>query len=509
MGIRGELREESGCGCVKAFQGPESRQAAIEIGSPVGRDGGQLRGKSGGAAVGDLEPGESRNERIGVPQLGQQRVVGQSREVRRRDSRLVTVSHAPDAAAGLVAVRMRAGYLVMRDDLVVPIDDVEGAVGSERHRDRSEPAVVGGKEVGRLRVAVTRPVGRGGHELDRVGDRVGEVEDAGPGRGGAGGRAEKAVGVLRQREAAQAGAAHLGGRERRWHERLVGAEQVLGTGAHPDPGGVGNDRISLVVGLLEEGLPLAAGDESPDVVRPRGEVLERRAVGPETPELALDEGHLGRAVGERRAVWAAHLRGVEESLRHEDPAARLAQELVGKQVRVLRAEAREHHFVAVGPTVAVGVAVKADVGAVLDQRSVAEGLHAERHHEAVREDPRRSRRRRVRFIEDEHPVTAAAGEERVGLRLVLVGVDRVFERGHRPEAHPGVPRETDELARARGFGGDELHFEAPRYAKRGPLLLGGKRFRGDGVVADVAAGLRRGRRGLGGRGGGCGGRDGG
>jgi hypothetical protein len=42
--------------------------------------------------------------------------------------------------------------------------------------------------------------------------------------------------------------------------------------------------------------------------------------------------------------------------------------------------------VPVGAAVAVGVAVEAEVGAVLDDRAVAVGLDAEGHDEAVGED---------------------------------------------------------------------------------------------------------------------------
>ena len=195
----------------------------------------------------------------------------------------------------------------MGDNPVVPVYDVESAVGPEGDRDGSEPTVVGREKVRLLRVAEARAFGRRGDDLDRSRDRVGEEEHLRAGRGGSGGPAEKPVAILRQREAAQAGAAHLGGRERRWHERLVRAEEILGTGAHPDAGRIGNDRVALIVGFLQEGLTLAARDEAPDIVGAGGEVLEGRAVGLEAGQLALIERHLGSAVREWPAVGAAHL----------------------------------------------------------------------------------------------------------------------------------------------------------------------------------------------------------
>ena len=62
-----------------------------------------------------------------------------------------------------------------------------------------------------------------------------------------------------------------------------------------------------------------------------------------------------------------------------------------KQVRVLRAESREHHLVSVGAAVGVGIAVQADIGPILHQSAVAPRLHPEGHHQAVGEHPRGTR----------------------------------------------------------------------------------------------------------------------
>jgi hypothetical protein len=71
------------------------------------------------------------------------------------------MTDAPDATAGLVAVGVGARDLVVRNDLVVPIDDVERAVGAEVDRDGAEPAVGAGEKIGELLVAVARTVGGG------------------------------------------------------------------------------------------------------------------------------------------------------------------------------------------------------------------------------------------------------------------------------------------------------------------------------------------------------------
>ena len=78
----------------------------------------------------------------------------------------------------------------------------------------------------------------------------------------------------------------------------------------------------------------------------------------------------------------------------------------------------------------------------------------------------------VRGVEDHHAVASALGEERGRLGGVFVGVDRVFERGHRPQAHAGVPVDRDELAQAVGLGGDEFDFETLGHGEAAPLFLG-------------------------------------
>jgi hypothetical protein len=130
---------------------------------------------------------------------------------------LVDVTHAPDATAGFVAVRVRAGDFVVGDDFVVPIDDVERAIGAEVDRDGAKPLVGGCNKVGEFFVRVARTVGggRGADSVDRVGDRIGEEEDLRTIGGGRAVAAEKAVAIFGEREAVRCGSA-------RWPADSVG-----------------------------------------------------------------------------------------------------------------------------------------------------------------------------------------------------------------------------------------------------------------------------------------------
>jgi hypothetical protein len=448
--------------------------------------------------------------------MGEEFLVTELRQVRRGDTWLVLVPHAPDAAAGLVAVGMGARDLVVRNDLVVPVNDVERAVGPERDGDGPEPRIVGDEEVGQFLVAITAAFRRGLDELDAAGDGIGEVEQAGalrplsPG-GGQGDVRKRAPLVIRQREAAQAGAAHLRGEDRRRHERLIRAQLLLRAGLVMRARLVRRDGIAEVVRLLHPGLALARDRQAPDVVRSGGEVLEHRAVGREARELGLVEHDLLRAVGERAAVGPHDLRVVEQPLRGENEPAGHARELVREQMRVLRAKTGEDDVVRVGAAVVIRVPVKTDVRAVLHEDAVLPRQDAERHDEVVGKDAglagqatripivrgRDSRGlsfRGVNVVIHQHLVAATLGEERVGGRLVLVRIHRILERGHRPHPARRVEGDGHELADALLLGGNQLDLESLRHGERPPLLLRRERARLDAKLRGGLVRWRSGRR---------------
>ena len=229
-GVGGEREEERGGERLETFEGPEGGEAAVGGRGAIGDEGGERGGDGGGAAVGEFEPGEAGDEGVGGAELGDEGAVVEAGEVGWCDARLIAVADAPDAAAGFVAVGVRARNLVVRNDFVIPVDDIERAVRAKMHRDGAEPFVGGGEEVGEFFVGGARAVGggRGADGVDRVRDGIGEEEDLRVRvAGGSAETTEESVAVLGEGEAAEAGAAHLGGGERGRHEGLVGAEQIF------------------------------------------------------------------------------------------------------------------------------------------------------------------------------------------------------------------------------------------------------------------------------------------
>lgn len=223
----------------------------------------------------------------------------------------------------------------------------------------------------------------------------------------------------------------------------------------------------MVVGLLDVHLAEAIDDEAPDVAGAPPNDLEPGAVGTEA-------GELGAVVVGDRAVGGADLGAVEGALGDEDAAgAGDASELVGEEVGILDAEAGEEGGVLVGASVAVGIAVETDFGAVLGDGAVLEGQHAEGHGEALGEDAGLLASGRGGGVEDEDAVLAAAIEQRAGLGGGFVGVHRIVERRGGPKAAGVVEGHGDELP-AVGLGGDQFDHKAFRNGEGGLLLLGGE-----------------------------------
>jgi hypothetical protein len=92
--------------------------------------------------------------------------------------------HTPDASARLITIWMRSWHFVVGDDLVVPIDDVDAAVGAVGEGDGAEEGIVAGDEVGELGELPIRAVAMHGDGLnlrdDGIGDghRVGGLESS-------------------------------------------------------------------------------------------------------------------------------------------------------------------------------------------------------------------------------------------------------------------------------------------------------------------------------------------
>ncbi|MFM9148263.1 MAG: HEAT repeat domain-containing protein [Verrucomicrobiota bacterium] len=241
---------------------------------------------------------------------------------------------APDrrgqpAKAGVAYEREFERFLVVADDLVVPVDHVEAAVGAHRHGDRTEERVLAAHQVLELLEPVAGTRAMLTHRIhlgrDRIGDVHHPVEARGPDAG------------IGERESAQARAAHLEIRRLHRERRLVGLRQTVGAARIPGVLMERDHRIAEVIGLLDEDLALARHGEPPDVAGTGAGRLEEAAVGTEARHAR---------VGEVRdvALGRDHLAAVEGALREPEPSPGRARELVREKVAVLDAESGQQHL---------------------------------------------------------------------------------------------------------------------------------------------------------------------
>ena len=85
---------------------------------------------------------------------------------------------APDTTGLFITVRVIAGNFVMADNLVIPVDDVEAAVWTHRHRDGAEERVVAADEVRELFESIARTLTMLADRVDLRSDRVGDIHHA-------------------------------------------------------------------------------------------------------------------------------------------------------------------------------------------------------------------------------------------------------------------------------------------------------------------------------------------
>ena len=428
------------------------------------------------AAVGQRLPGEvgvsddlgaEAGDQVGGREFG---VIGYGR----RDEALRL--DAPDTTRLLVAVRVIAGDLVMADDLVIPVDDVEAAVGPHGHGDRTEERVIAGDEVIEPLEAIARARAVLADRVDLRGDRVGDIHHAVEAL-----RPDADVG---EREAAEAAAAHLEIRSLHRERRLIGFREAVRAAWVEGVFMERHHRVAVVVGLLDERLAFASEDEAPDVAGADARRLEETAVRTEA-------GHAGvREVGDV-ALGRRDLAGIERALREPEPSPRGAGELVREEVRILDAEAGQQDLALIGLAVAVGVAKEDDVVAVLDDRAVLIRQDTFRDRQPIGEGARLADARLERLIKEDDLVAGLGLIKRLGGGGVLVGVDRVFQRGAGPRPALLVEDQHDELTEVGGLLGEELDLETLGQLEQLLLLLGGATHALHIIVARVLAGSRR------------------
>ena len=210
---------------------------------------------------------------------------------------------------------MCARHFVVRNNFIIPIDNVERAIGAKVNRNRAKPLVFGGEKVGQFFVTVARALGRRLNRVDRVGDGVGEEENLRAiGRRGAE-AAEKSVRILGEGKSAQPRATHLRGRERWRHQRLIRAQPIFRSRGHPNARLKRNDGIAEIVGLLHKDFAFTRADQTPNIIGSGGETFKIRAIGSEAAKFTLVERNFGGAIREGAVPRAAHLGIIKEPLR--------------------------------------------------------------------------------------------------------------------------------------------------------------------------------------------------
>ena len=136
--IGDESLEDRHRGRAEPFEGPESSRAAAGRGCRISRHALEFRNERSRVPVHDLLPGE-----VSEPGVCRAEVPGQVLRSNRCDrhrlaNRLRGVPDSPDPAADAIAIGMGPRHLVVGDDLVVPIHDIEAAVGAELEGDGAE-----------------------------------------------------------------------------------------------------------------------------------------------------------------------------------------------------------------------------------------------------------------------------------------------------------------------------------------------------------------------------------
>ena len=281
--------------------------------------------------------------------------------------------------------------------------------------------------------------------VDLRGDRVGDIHHAVEAL-----RPDADVG---EREAAETRSAHLEVRSLHGERRLVGFREAIRAAGVERVFMERHHRVAVVIGLLDERFAFASEDETPDIAGTDARRLEIAAVRTETRHAGAREVDLFALRGDDRA-------SVEGALREPEPTPRGAGELVREKVRVLHAEAGQQDLALVGLAVAVGVAKEHDIVAVLDDRAVLVRQDAFRYRQAIGEGARLADARLERLIKEDDLVAGLGLIKGLGGGGVLVGVDRVFQRGAGPRPALLVEDQHDEFTEVGGLLGEELDLEA-------------------------------------------------
>ena len=348
---------------------------------------------------------------------------------------------APDPAVLLVPVGMAQGSLVVPDDGIIPIGNVEGAVGAGLDIDGAEALVVRAPERIEQLALVSGPVGSDLQAIDEMGE-VSRDHDV-------------ALQVVREGggiddladHALDPGAADI--------ERLMAVF------------GVDHDRQEFahrVAVALGEGFAPVSVRKTPGVLAAASpEGVQLHAPGPEAPDPVLIHAH--------DAPGRFHPGEIVQTLAEEKFSAGGPGEGIDVLVGVTGSEAGEENLTGIRPVVPVFIPQEEEILALSEIDSTVADRKSGGHVQAVCEDQR--------FVHAAIPVVVLQDEELVAGGLGGESL-RIDEGAEHPQAAPGTPAHRDGIGDAIFLGRKERDFVACGDLK-------GREFGSGGVVPQGGA----------------------
>ena len=357
-------------------------------------------------------------ELLGLRKQIEQRLDAETFEVPPLDGRSSRRRDAPDASARAIAPRIAEVHLAVLDDRVVPIRDVDRAVGPHLHVHRPEGAMRRDEEVFGLSRDVSGAVVL---EHERVHAIAAEVA-----------RHEAPAPRLRQmasRDDLETRLLRLTGVQSAHHARGIDGRLVRGPRERVvdalRAGAVGQERLAERIEMMAPHVDAAAREH-----------VQLHEVRLEPPHAAAEQA--ARAP-RRLDVGVDVNRLIEEEVSAGAPAQR-----VNDVVRVFGPEAGEDDAAAVGDFVAVRVLEVQELGRVRD-------VHRQVRHAVVRRDAGRNQQVVGEHRRDVGAAVAVRVLEDVDLICSLFArLDlRVQARAHHPETPGRIEVHVDRLAQLR------------------------------------------------------------
>ena len=372
------------------------------------------------------------------------------REIDPRQGRPALRRHPPDPPVRAVAPLVAEVDLAMLDDRVVPVGDVDRAVGTHLHVDRSERDPLRMNQFGQFFTGEARALFRETEAADAVGTEV--VRD------------QLALCVVGQMTAVddlesavfRTARIHAVENPRRARSCLVGRSRkaVINSLA---AGTIGDERSAPPIEGMSPGVDPATGEDI--------QVERLRRKPPDAARIEPPD-----------AVGRLHMAVDIDGLVEVEPGIGAIAKRVDDVVGVFRAKAGEHDPPRVGLSVTIGVGEVEKLRAVGDVDAAVAGLHGGGHQEAVGKDG----------AGVGPPVTVAIFEDRDRVVGDLTRPDLgIHARRRDPQPALGIEVHLQRL-RDQRIGSEQIHLIAVGHLHRRQF----RRGVGRGDVFEAALGQR-------------------